>query len=146
MIADGTELKTGQRKRKLGAVINHLAALETTPRMEAAKERARARDAILDQMARNLTLIEESDSQAERSALIDANHELNRALKRLVADQLKEINESAEIADTLRKLAAATSLLVTETKKTKDAAQAIRTATAVVNMIAGVLTLLAPFL
>lgn len=144
-MADDNDLLPGQRRRKLKAVVNHLAALGTTPRVEAAKERARARDAILDEMAANLSLMQGS-SDAQRSALIDANHDLNRALKRLVKDQLKEVNESPQIAEALKKIAEATKELVAETKKTKDAAQAINTAAAVVTMVSKLLILFAPFL
>jgi hypothetical protein len=143
--ASETTLQPAQRRRKLRAAIDHIAALGTTPRIEAAKQRARARDAILDEMARNLVLLQESDSQNARDALVNANQELNLALQRLVAGQLKEINESEEIREALKKLTGATDALVAETKKTRDAAEAIRAADAVVNLVAAILGLLAPF-
>jgi hypothetical protein len=143
--ASDTTLQAGQRRRKLRAVIGHIAALGTTPRIEAEKQRKRAREAILMQMGENLRLLGETDPQNERTALTNANHTLTRALKRLDADQLKEINESNEIADAIKKLTSATDALVAETKKTRNAEEAIRAADAVVNLVAAILGLLAPF-
>ncbi len=139
-------LKSGQRRRKMKAVMAHLSALETTPRIEAEGLRARARDAILDQMASNLTLLQATVDPNERRRLGDANHDLNRSLKRLVADQLKEINEAPEIQQALDKLRALTDSLVMEAKKTRDVTEAITTATAVIGLVTRIIALFAPFL
>src|SRR3954451_20962560 len=113
-------LNAGQRRRKISAVIGHLAALETTPRIEAENLRAKARDAILDEMAENLILLQTSDKPDERKKLSDANHDLNRSLKRLVAKQIKEINETPAIKEALKDLSQITQDLAKEAKKTKS--------------------------
>jgi hypothetical protein len=138
------KLQPAQRRRKVKAVVAHVAALGTTPRMEAAELRAKARNAVMDEMARNLSLMQGS-TPAEQSDLIDANLELSKALQRLLENQLKEVNEDDAIRKALEDIRKATSNLVAESRKTRDAAEAITTATAVVGMLGGLLKLFKPF-